>query len=35
MAKLIPMKNDKTYCLHMNTIHGIGDQARQENWTSH
>jgi hypothetical protein len=34
-AKLITTKNDKAYCLHMNTIHGIGDQACQENWTSH
>ncbi len=35
LAKLITTKNDKAYCLHMNTIRDIGDQARQENLTSH
>jgi hypothetical protein len=34
IVKLITTKNNKPYCLHMNTILGIGDQARQENWTS-
>ena len=28
-------KNDKAYCLHMNTIQSISDHAHRENWTSH
>lgn len=34
MAELITTKNDKAYCMHMNTIHSISDHARCENWTS-
>ena len=33
-AELITTKNDKAYCLHMNTICSISDRARRENWTS-
>ena len=33
-ADLITTKNDKAYCLHMNTIRSISDRARRENWTS-
>jgi hypothetical protein len=35
MAELITTKNDKAYCMHMNTIRSISDRARRENWTSH
>ena len=35
MAELIMTKNDKAYCLHMNTIQSISDPAHCENWTSH
>ncbi len=34
-AELISTKNDKAYCLHMNTIRSISDRADQEGWTSH
>ena len=34
-AELITSKNDKAYCMHMNTIRSISDRARLENWTSH
>jgi hypothetical protein len=34
-AELITTKNDKAYCMHMNTICSISDRARCENWTSH
>ena len=30
-AELITSKNDKAYCMHMNTIHSISDRARLEN----
>ncbi len=33
-AELITTKNDKAYCMHMNTIHSISDRAHRENWTS-
>ena len=32
---MITTKNDKAYCLHMNTIQSISDCAHRENWTSH
>jgi hypothetical protein len=35
MAEIITTKNDKAYCLHMNTIQSISDRAHHENWTSH
>ena len=35
MAEIITTKNDKAYCLHMNTIQRISDRAHHENWTSH
>ena len=28
-------KNDKAYCMHMNTICSISDPAHCENWMSH
>jgi hypothetical protein len=34
-AELISTKNDKAYCLHMNTIWSISDHADREGWTSH
>jgi hypothetical protein len=34
-AELITTKNDKAYCMHMNTICSISDRACRENWTSH
>ena len=34
-AELITSKNDKIYCMHMNTIRSISDRACLENWTSH
>jgi hypothetical protein len=34
-AEIITTKNDKAYCLHMNTIQSISDRAHRENWTSH
>ena len=34
-AELVTTKNDKAYCMHMNTIRSISDRARRENWTSH
>ena len=34
-AELITTKNDKAYCLHMNTIQSVSERARRENWTSH
>jgi len=33
-AELITTKNDKAYCMHMNTIRSISDRAHRENWTS-
>jgi hypothetical protein len=35
MAEMITTKNDKAYCMHMNTICSISDHARCEHWTSH
>ncbi len=35
MAELISTKNDKAYCLHMNTIRSISNRADREGWTSH
>jgi hypothetical protein len=35
MAEIITTKNDKAYCLHMNTIQSISDRAHRANWTSH
>jgi hypothetical protein len=35
MAEIITTKNDKAYCLHMNTIQCISDRAHRENWTSY
>ena len=34
-AEMSTTKNDKAYCLHMNTIQSISDRAHRENWTSH
>jgi hypothetical protein len=34
-AELITTKNDKAYCMHMNTICSISDPAHCENWMSH
>jgi hypothetical protein len=34
-AELITTKNNKAYCVHMNTICSIRDRAGHENWTSH
>ncbi len=34
-AELVTTKNDKAYCMHMNTIRSISNCARRENWTSH
>jgi len=33
-AELITTKNDKAYCMHMNTIRSISNHAHRENWTS-
>ena len=33
-AELIATKNDKAFCMHMNTICSISDRACRENWTS-
>jgi hypothetical protein len=35
MVELITSKNDKAYCLHLNTICGISHHARCKNWTNH
>jgi hypothetical protein len=35
MTELITTKNDKAYCLHMNTIQSISDPTHRENWMSH
>jgi hypothetical protein len=34
-AELITMKNDKAYCLHMNTIQSVSERTHHENWRSH
>ncbi len=34
-AEIISTKNDKAYCLHMNTIRSISDRADRESWTCH
>jgi len=34
-AEIISTKNDKAYCLHMNTIRSISDRADREGWTCH
>ncbi len=34
-AEMSTTKNDKAYCLHMNTIQSISDRAHCGNWTSH
>jgi hypothetical protein len=34
-SEIIMTKNDKAYCLHMNTTQSISDRAHRENWTSH
>ena len=34
-AEIISTKNDKAYCLHMNTILSISDCADREGWTCH
>ncbi len=34
-AELNTTKNNKAYCLHMNTIRSISDRAHCKNWTSH
>jgi hypothetical protein len=34
-AEHITTKNDKAYCLHMNTIQSISKRSHQESWTSH
>ena len=34
-AELVTAKNDKAYCMQMNTICSISNPARRENWTSH
>jgi hypothetical protein len=35
MEELTTTKNDKAYCLHMNTIQSVSERAHSENWTSH